>query len=125
MECVNLLGRFGQGYRITYDPTDIPKHRHRANLDPWMMQIDCRCGIIYPHGGTLLAVEVDSRPTTARRLLESGVCTLYQDGNREKTLTFDVAVFEAVAAIVKLRRRRRLTEEQKKAAIENLKQYWM
>ncbi len=89
------------------------------------LMVDCQRGIIHPHGGNVLAVEVDSRPITARRLLESGVCTLCQDGICEKTLTFDVADFDIVAAIVKPKRRRQLTEEQKKAAIENLKQNWM
>jgi hypothetical protein len=73
----------------------------------------------------LLAVEVDGRPITARRLLESGVCTLCQDGICEKTLTFGVSDLGVVAAIVKPKRRRRLTVEQKKVAIENLKQNWM
>src|SRR5262249_11392925 len=39
--------------------------------------------------------------------------TCAQNGGNEKTLVFDVALFDQVAAVVQPRRRRRLTEEQK------------
>jgi hypothetical protein len=116
MECINLREQFGHRYRITFDSAYDPKHRPKDKLDSWMMQIACERGVLYPHGGTRLAVEVDGRAITAGRLWTSGVCTLHQDGDHQKTFTFDAADFQEVAAIVKPRRKRRLTEAQKQAA---------
>lgn len=103
-DCVNLREWFGKQYRITFDPAYDAKGRHRDKLDPWMMQITCQRGVIYPHGGTLLSVDVDGRPIIANQLAASGVCRLTQDGDHKKTLTFDVADFDVVAKIVKPRR---------------------
>jgi hypothetical protein len=120
--CVNLRERFGRQYRITYDPAYDPRHVPRDKLDPWMMQIPCRGGVvIYPYGGQLLAVEVDYRPKTAHRLRQMGLrCT--QDGDREKTFVFDAADFDRVAAVVHPRKRRHChrTPEQQRAAGERL-----
>ena len=68
MDCINLQEQFGQQYRITFDPAYNPKHVPRDKLDAWMMLIPCRRGVIYPHGGDLLIVEVDGRRVTANRL---------------------------------------------------------
>src|SRR5262245_65154194 len=106
--CVNLRERFGKHYRITFDEAA------EGRDDPWMMQIPCtgRGITLYPHGGTLLAVEVDGRWHLARRLREMGL-TVHQDGDREQTFLFDVADFDRVAEVVQPRKSRRLTEEQK------------
>ncbi len=62
-ECVNLRERFGAEYRITWDEA-----REGWDESPWLMQIPCRGGItIYPHGGNLLAVEVDYHPLSPMR----------------------------------------------------------
>ena len=108
--CINLLCRFGKRYKITWDPCFNPKGKHRESLDPWMMQIPCQRGTIYPPGGTLLAVEVDGRPITANKLFNIDCCQLYQDGDHEKTFLFDVADFETVAEIMKPRRKRQLSD---------------
>lgn len=123
MNCVNLKERFGKRFKITFDECYDPRNRPKDSLDPWMMQIPCLRGIIYPHGGTTLAVEVDYRTPTAKRLAELDCCRLYQDGDQEKTFHFDVADFATVAKIVKPRRRRRMTDAQKQAARERLAAY--
>jgi hypothetical protein len=88
-----------------------------------MMLIPCRRGVIYPYGGMLLAVDVDGRPITANQLAASGVCRLTLDGDHEKTFTFDVADLDAVAKIVKPRKKRQMTETQKQAAAERIVAY--
>jgi hypothetical protein len=109
-ECINLRQRFGGTYRTSLDPAfDDPR-------DPWGHQIRCRGqGVtIYPHGGELLAVEVNHRRGIARQLAQLGLrCT--QDGDTEKTFIFPVSRFDEVAAVVKPRKRRQLTEAQKEA----------
>lgn len=120
MKCIDLKATFGRTLRITFDEAYSQKHRRRENLDPWMMQIPCVRGIILPHGGSRLAVEIDGRPITARKLVDSGVCELHRDGDHEKTFTFDVRDFAAVAAIVHPRRRRQVSQEQREAARQRM-----
>lgn len=110
--CINLWRQFGK-YRITFDPAYDPRHVPRDKLDPWYMQIPGRRGCIVPWDGTTLAVEVDGRPVTARRLAESGVCNLLRDGDDGQTFLFDLADFAVVAAIIRPKRRRRLSQEQR------------
>ncbi len=116
MTCVNLRERFGDTYRITYDPAVVTRGERN---DSWMMQLaGAGEGVtIYPHGGTRLAVEVDHRPKLAKQVAAIPGVVLHQDGSGEKTYLFDIELFEQVAALVKPRRRRRchLTEEQIKA----------
>lgn len=122
--CVNLRERFGHTYRITYDPAYSARHVPRDKLDPWMMIIPCRAGEIWPHSGTTLAVELEGRRgVTVRRLLEIGVCRLYRDADDGATLLFDVADFATVAAIIKPRRRRQVSEANRRAARERMLAY--
>jgi hypothetical protein len=112
--CLNLRELYGGRYKITYDPAAVTWGEKR---DPWMHQIPCAGkGItIYPHGGTRLAVEIDYRPHIAKRVAALPGVQLHQDGTHEKTYLFDVALFDRIAAIVKPRRRRQLTAEQREA----------
>src|SRR5262249_45127680 len=108
--CIDLRERWGGTYRPGLDPAaDTPLGR----ADPWLVTMPGRRGTIYPHGGGLLAVEIDYRPGAARRLAALPGVTLAQDGEREKTFTFPAGLFGQVAAIVLPRRRRRLSAEHK------------
>ena len=122
-KCIDLLTLFGDEYRIGWDEAYDPKGRPKENCDPWYMTVPCERGTIYPHGDSKLGVMVDYRPITAKRLVESGVCELYQDGDQEKTFLFDVSDFDTVAKIVKPKRKRRLTAEQREKNVERLKKY--
>ena len=62
-----------------------------------------------PHGGDLLAVEVDYQPGLARKLRAIPGVKLHQDGDHEKTFLFPVSLFKQLARIVKPRKRRILT----------------
>src|SRR5215467_6259659 len=94
MNCINLREQFGSLFRIGHD--DAAESRG----DAWMMTIPCQRGVIYPHGGNLLAVDVDGRPMTAKHLAALPGVMLHQDGDSEKTYTFDLSLFDAVAEIV-------------------------
>lgn len=114
MKIINLKERFGHRYRIAYDPAYDPKHR--KHVDAHYMIIPCRVGEIWPHGGSTLAVEIEGkRSITVKRLIAAG-CTLYRDGDDGATLLFHVDDFPAVAAIVKPRRRRQVSEATRQAA---------
>jgi hypothetical protein len=111
--CINLKARFGKTHRITFDEAYDHHGVHRSNLDAWMMQIPCQRGTIYPQGGDMLAVEIDYRGPTARAVGALPGVRCHQDGDNEKTFVFHVDLFDQVAAIVKPRRRRVVSEEQR------------
>jgi hypothetical protein len=123
MRCINLLERWGRSYRIAFDASYDPKGVRRDKLDPWYMTIPCRYGTVYPVGGDRLAVEVDYRPHIAKRLAALPGVVLSQNGDMEKTFSFPVAMFEAVAAIVRPRRRRQVSEAQRQIGRAALAQY--
>jgi hypothetical protein len=118
--CVNLLERFGERLKISWDASYDPKGKR--NLDPWMMLLPCQGNgvVIYPQGGTRLAVEINYRLPLARKVAALEGLILHQDGNWEKTFLFESTRFEQVAALVKPRRRKQLTEEQRQQALSNL-----
>lgn len=122
-ECPNLREIYGKRYKITFDEGYNPRNVPRNNLDPWMMQIPCQRGLIYPYGEDLLAVEVDGHPGVAKQLLRLNCTTLIQDGEHEKTFRFPASAFREVARIVKPNRRRQMTPEQKAVAAARLKKY--
>ena len=57
--CINLRERFGQQYRLGLDEAAA------VSKCPWTVTIPCRWGTIYPHGGEMLAVEIDGHPKLA------------------------------------------------------------
>jgi hypothetical protein len=77
------------------------------------MQLPCERGIVYPHGGDLLAVEVEGRRVTANRLRHLDCTTTYQEGDGFGAVTFHAADFDEVATIVKPRRRRQVSEAER------------
>ena len=111
---INLLERFGKRYRVSYDAAYNPKGKPRSSRDPWMMQIKGRYGTVYPYGGELLCLEIDGHNKLANKIAKLPGITVHQEGEDERTLLFDVSLFEKIARIVKLKRRRRLTEEQRR-----------
>jgi len=112
MECINLRDRFGDRFRIGFDPAYDPARRPKDKLDPWMMLLEFPRGSIYPHGGELLAVEVEGRRFLRKRLLQLRCLGLKQDGDDFQGWTFHVADLDAVAEIVRPRRRRTLSDVQ-------------
>lgn len=116
--CIDLAARFGGRYRITWDEAAGPRP-----TDPWLMQIPCQAGTIYPHGGDKLALELDYHRHLAKRVAAIPGVRLHQDGDHEKTFVFPSDLFDAVAAIVQPKRRRQLTPEQKQSAVDRLAKY--
>ena len=111
----NLQALFGARFRIGRDPAAQTCAEKR---EPWMQTLLCRNGVIYPHGANRLAVEC--KGATASRLMTLRGITVHQQGDTDWTLTFDPAAFDAVAAIVKPRKRRLQSEEQKVACAARL-----
>ena len=138
--CVNLKQLFGKRYRVEYEESYYAEHGERARMeDPWLMIIRCQHGHICPWGGELLAACTnDSAPIIVKRLLalpfinhaESQLGTDGAGVTLKPVVTptcgnvvFPIRHIEEVFAIMKPRRRRQLTEEQKRAGAERLARY--
>jgi hypothetical protein len=114
MGCLNLRERFGDEYKIGFDPVFDPHGKQQEKIDPWVYVIPCQRGTIYPFGGSLLAVEVEGRAPTAKRIRALDCTTMIQEGEDFLAVTFDVADFDQVAKIVLPRRKRQMSKEQRK-----------
>ena len=83
----------------------------------------CQYGHICPWGGSNLAACTDRPGRIVNRLKALPFITVAQNGADGANVVFDVAHFDAVAEIMRPRRRRRLSGAQKAAAAERLRQY--
>jgi hypothetical protein len=122
-DCVNLKERFGKRFKVADEESYEAAYGPGAfREDPWLMIVLCRHGHIFPHGGATLAATTEGRGT-ARKLAALDCVTVYQDGSDGVTVLFNVADFVQVAKVMKPRRRRQMTEEQKRLAAERLAKY--
>ena len=121
--CINLHERFGSKYRITFDEAYDPSHRPGDKLDPWYMEIPCRRGTVYPQGGNRLAVMVDGYRGLVKQMRQLPYLEIVQDGQSEATFVFDVADFDKVAELVKPWRKPRMSDEQRLAAADRLREF--
>jgi hypothetical protein len=123
MQCVNLRERFGR-YYVVNENRLYTKQRGTGQLsDPWQQVLLCRNGHICPWGNNLLAACTVKSGQVAKRLKALPFTTVAQDGDDGANVVFPVEHFEEVAAIMKPRRRRRLSERQWAAAVERLRKY--
>jgi hypothetical protein len=120
MNCLDLMKEYGETYRITWDECYDPKGRHKNNLDPWYMQIPTLHGHFYPHSETELGFATNKNGNIARQLAALPFTTVAQNGTDGMNLTFKNEDFSKIAEIVKPKKKRRLTPEQRKASIERI-----
>ena len=111
---INLQDDFGDRYRVTYEESYFVERSRQTVVDPWLMIIPCRFGHIFPHGDDILAASVDGFPKIAGRLRRLAGVHIHQDGDfGELTVLFPVGTFDTVAEIMRPRRRRQLTDQQR------------
>ena len=126
MTTINLRDRFGSEFHVWRECHDDcrqnPEEFDRvAGSDPHRMIIPCQFGHFYVHGDQMLGASTKSRGPTAKRLSALLCVRVVQDADDGINVIFDAADFDAVAEIMKPRRRRRLTAEHKaKLAQSNL-----
>jgi hypothetical protein len=113
--CANLKELFGRRFKVQYEESYRADRGDGARaVDPWLMILPCRYGHIFPHGGKTLAASVDGHPNVAGVLRRLPCCRVHQDGDfGELTVLFDVADFAKVAKIIRPRRRRQVSPEQR------------
>jgi hypothetical protein len=124
MECVNLRGRFGRQYRIEHEESYYAERpEHRSAEEAWLQIIPCQRGHIYPHGHNMLAAATNGRGAIVKKLLAVPGAKMWQDGDDGVNVLFPVERFDDVAKLMRPRRRRRLSPEQRAKAVERLAKY--
>lgn len=101
MDCVNLCADYGARYVVKFEES-----RQGRERDPWLMVLPCKIGHVFPWGGSKLAASVDGYPRLAKRIASLPTARVHQDGDDGTTIVFDVAQFDAVAKIMRPKRRR-------------------
>jgi hypothetical protein len=123
-ECIDLRETFGPSFRYGYDPSyeaEAPQVRGRERA--WLTIIPCQHGHVFPHGGRLLAASTDRVGGISRKLVAMDCCEVHQDGDDGVTVTFDVADFARVFAVMKPKRTRRLSAKARANLIEQGRRY--
>jgi len=110
--CISLAERFGQRYRIGWEADGATKGLWPREEWPWLMEIVCRYGRVAPYGGEILIAT-----TTHRRIgavLRGLPGLLHAKGEDEVVVRFHVDHLDAVLAVIKPYRRRRVTAVERK-----------
>jgi len=122
--CIDLSERFGSRYRVTHEESyTAERGQHGRTHEPCLQMIPCRHGSIYVHGGELLGASTKFRGRVAKRLAALPCVRIAQDGDDGVNVVFRVTDFDTVAAILKPKRRRKLTPEQVAERTERLRRY--
>jgi hypothetical protein len=124
MDPINLKQRFGDRYKVEFEQSyHVERPEFRAAEAPWLMMVPCQHGEICPWGDENLAACTSKAGSVAKRLKALPYTTVAQDGDDGANVVFPVGHFDEVVAIMKPRRRRRLSEGQRAAAAEHLRKY--
>lgn len=123
-QCVNLMNSFGNHYKIKYEESYVAERGEQGRVeDAWLLTIPCKHGEIYPHGGQLLGASTNNRGPIANHLAALSVVRIVQDGDDGVNAVFDVDDFDQVAAVMRPKRRRKLSDEQRAERVERLRDY--
>lgn len=99
--CINLQDRFGRRYRVSWEADGATRYHWPEVYRPWLLEIRCRYGLIYPFGAEILQAMTD-RPRFGAKL-RALPCIQSARGDAETVVTFHVdraaAVFEVLEEI--------------------------
>lgn len=123
--CVDLRATFAGQSRFARDEAyQAERSDFRAVEAPWLTVIPCRFGRIFPCGGRVLAACCRAGATKRRELAALEGVRVVQgavEGCPELVVTFDVELIDQFAAVMQAKRPRRLSPEQRAAAVERLR----
>jgi len=117
---INLRKKFGDKYKVSLDDSGT------SFTDLSCQIIKCKNGHIYAHSGNLLGFASDKpirKNSVSGKVADLPFITVTQDGSDGANLLFDEIHLDTVAALVKPRMRRFLTEEQKSSRSANLAKF--
>ena len=122
--CVNLKELFGDRFKIDVDESYYAERpEFRREEEPWLTHVVCQHGHIGVWGDDLLVASTRTPGPVATKLKALPFAQTAQDGSDGVNVVFPVEHFEEVAEIMKPRKRRRLSAEQRAANIERLAKY--
>ena len=121
MPVTNLQENYGSKYKVVDDGTNDPCRAERV----WCQEIRGKYGAIYPYGyDGSLAVRIEAKTkvkNNARaKKLESEGFPVIQLGDCEIVFKFEPARFDYIAELIKARKRRHLSPEQRAKAMAAL-----
>jgi len=110
--CINLRERFGNTYRVTHEESYAAERpQFRSEEEPWLQIIPGSRGHVFPWSSDRLAASTNTRGPVVKELLAIPDVVVQQDGTDGVTATFPVDRLSAVADVLRLRLRRRLSPE--------------
>ena len=115
--CVNLEEQFGKRYRIGWGADGATKSQTPREEWPWLMELQCRYGRIYPGGGEILQAYSD-RPRIGAKLRALS-CATSARGDMETVITFHIDSIKQVLAVLKPFRRRQVSGAER-ARLQNM-----
>lgn len=122
MNTINLKKEYGRRYRVTMDGDYDKTEEGRL----WCQEIVGKYGKIYPYGENMLALSMDST-TMSKRVLALGDSVKIKAGvicaHSEFVLTFSPHQIHDVAKLIRARKKRSLSDKNRKEAIERLKKF--
>jgi hypothetical protein len=111
--CTNLLEQYGSRFRVF---NEVEGRRAYARDDEWDLVLVGSNGkvVLWSRTGTLCAC-TNSRGMTNRLLAAVPGAKVEQDGSDGQNITFEPEHLETVAKLLRLRRRKQVTPEQREA----------
>ena len=100
--------RFEESYRAEREPATRGDGR-------WYVEVLCRRGMIYPAGSDELIAYTATRGVLRKLLELDAAVGVHQHGDSEAAVRFPVALLDAVAGVLRPRRRRTLAPERARA----------
>jgi len=123
--CINLREKFGDRYRVEYEESYHAEHGDGARSDDPMQQSRrCQACHICPGGDGRLMACTDLAGPISKRLKALEFAAVVQDGSDGANVLFPIDRFDEVAAIMKPRRRRRLSEQHKEKLMAASRDHW-
>lgn len=117
--CIDLAARFGRDYRVIREESyeaERPENRNGERV--WLLVIPGRLGHVSPWDETQLLACTYCAGKTAKLLRRLPYAIVWQDGDDGANFIFPVEKFPEVAAILRLRRRRKLSPAARRLLVE-------
>lgn len=122
---ISLRERFGGEFKIEMEEGYFAQYGPDARIDdPHYQIIPGGRGHVFAWNGDQLAASSNTAGSTATKLKRLPFVRIFQDGSDGSTVIFPMRHLDEVASILRLRRKRRVTDDERKRLREIGKQHW-
>jgi hypothetical protein len=118
MDCLDL--RQMSGFKLL---NELTGKRAGVRDDAWELLIPGWCGDVSPYGGDLLIASTNGDKKTRQILAAVPGAVVSQDADDGANIIFHADHFATVARILRLRKRRTLSEDARRRACDNLRPF--